>query len=139
VPIEEVLQRAGVEAMSAGHAIPVTGWLDGVCEVHLDPELGSVPHPGGELEPGTTAIQARTAGSPIDYMDGWLLFAGPPAAGGSAEHTGRLCVTRLSGGVTYLAQLRRGYRRGRWNLNGPAASMHDVPLDWSSAVAQILT
>lgn len=139
VPIEDVLARAGVEAMTGGMAIPVAGWMDGMCEIHLDAELGTVPHPGGDLAPGSSAIQSRTAGTPLDYMDGWLIFAGPPVERGAADHTGRLCLVRMARGVTYLAQLRRGYRRGHWNLNGPAASMNDVALDWSAPVSQILT
>lgn len=139
VPLDEVLFRAGVEKNSGGRTLAISGWMDMQGEVHFDNELGEIPHPGGEIPGGVTVVQCRTAGSVIDYMDGWVFFIGSTAEPPSMAHLSRLCIVRMTGGVIYLAQLRRGYRPGRWNLSGPVAQFTDVTLDWSAPVLSIKT
>lgn len=139
VPVEDVLTHAGVQRASHNAAMMITGWMDTIGEIHFADDLGAVAHPGGELPMGATVIQCRSAGGLLDYMDGWLLFAAPPLESGSADQLGRLCLVRLHEGVVMLAQLRRGYQRGRWNLGGPAAIANDVAIDWAATVLQIKT
>lgn len=138
VPMTEVLARAGVEEDARGAIMLIAGWLDPHGEVHFEPELGDVGRPHG-LPAESIAVQCRTAGSDLDYMDGWTLFVDRPTEPPSAEHIGRLCLVRLSEGIVYLAQPRRGYMRGRWNLAGPVALATDVLLDWTAPVLNILT
>lgn len=138
VPVAEVLHHAGVEISSLGASVAITGWLDPHGEVHFEPDLGEVDRPH-DLPSDVTAIQCRTAGSDLDYMDGWLLYVSKPSQPVATEHIGRLCLVRIAAGVVYLAQLRRGYRPARWNIAGPVAHANDVALDWSAAIVMIRT
>lgn len=138
VPLAELLVRSGVNAMMPSQAIAVTGWLDNHGEVHFEPDLGEADRPLG-LPTGATAIQCRTAGSDLDYMDGWVLFVDRPSEPPTPENVGRLCLVRLTGSVVYLAQLRRGYASGRWNLAGPVAHATDVSVDWAAPILNIRT
>lgn len=138
VPLAELLVHSGIRQQMPSADIAVTGWLDQHGEVHFEPELGQIPRPHG-LPSEVTAVQCRTAGSDLDYMDGWLLFVDRPAEPPTADHLGRLCLVRMSGSVVYLAQLRRGYTAGRWNLAGPVAHANDVAVDWSAPILTIRT
>lgn len=139
VPLQELMVQFGVERREmAAQEIAVSGWLDPHGEVHFEPELGTVDRPHG-LPVDATAIQCRTSGSDIDYMDGWLMFVERPAEPPLPDHLGRLCLVRINAGVIYLAQLRRGYAPSRWNLAGPVAHAQDVALDWSAPVLSIKT
>lgn len=138
VPTTEVLARAGVEQDGKADTMQIAGWLDNHGEIHFEAELGAIDRPHG-LEPDAMAVQARTAGSDLDYMDGWLLFAGKPVEPPPIEHVGRLCLVRMTEGIVYLAQPRRGYKRGLWNLAGPLALATDVALDWTAPILNILT
>lgn len=138
VPLLELLVRSGVDHPMPPGDIAVTGWLDAHGEVHCEPDLGAIQRPHG-LPTDTTAVQCRTAGSDLDYMDGWLLFVSRPVEPPTIDHLGRLCLVRLTGSVIYLAQLRRGYAPGRWNLAGPVAHATDVAVDWTAPVLNIRT
>jgi len=138
VPLAELIVQTGVEKGMPTGDIAVAGWLDHHGEVHFEPELGTIARPHG-LPTDITAVQCRTAGSDLDYMDGWLLFVDRPSEPPNGDHLGRLCLVRLSGSVVYLAQLRRGYASGRWNLAGPVAHATDVLVDWAAPILTIKT
>lgn len=141
-PPDEVMEAAGVDIRSRGTSVTMCGYVDGTGEVHaFEPEdRKQVPHPGGELPPNARAVQCRTAGSLLDHMDGWLLFAASdPKQGVPAEAVGRLSFCKFENGVMYLAKPSRGYNRGKWNLSGPAASAQDAALEWANPVLLIQT
>lgn len=140
---EEVMAAAGAEVLAAKQSrIPLCGSVDGSGEVHTfaQKDWGSVPHPGVDIGPHAHAVHCRTAGSEIDFMDGWMLYVDyPPRAGVPAESVGRLSICMLSTGIQYLAKPTRGYTRGRWHLNGPAATAEDAIVQWAVPVLHIAT
>ena len=148
VPTEEVVARAGgmVREPSAAAAsqpeVPIIGIVDGRghvkwCEAG---EAGSVPRPPGDLPPAVGAIQCRTAGTTLDYMDRWLLFVTVPSTEGvQPESIERLSVVKTRDGMTGIAQVRRGYTPGRWTLSGPAAAESEVDLEYAAPIHLITT
>lgn len=141
VTVDDVLRHAGMP-VGAGATVPVVGTIEAGGEAHIDwgASIGQVPAPL-EMPPNTVALRARTAGTPWDPMDGWVMYLRPPVDGVPADAVGRMCVVRLAGsGAMLLRFLRRGYTRGRYNLVGwHAASLDDAALDWAVAVEHIVT
>lgn len=136
VPADEVLTHAGVRLSSKGSEVPITGTMDAHGEVHWSAGLGTTAAPAGEF---TKAIQCRTAGTPLDYMDRWLLFVGNPASQVAPEAMERLSVVKIRKGMTCIAQVRRGYKAGRWNLSGPIVATDDADLEWATPIGLIQT
>jgi DNA-binding Xre family transcriptional regulator len=137
VPAEEVMANAGVRLGAGGAQVQIAGTMDGHGEVSWTTGLGKVPMPGAVS--ATKAIQCRTAGTPLDYMDRWLLFVGSPSDGVQPEAMERLSLVKIRKGMTSIAQVRRGYQAGRWNLSGPVAAITDVDLEWATPVVLIQT
>lgn len=137
VPADDVMQAAGVRMQSGGNMVPIVGIVDGAGEFHWQ-DGGQVQHPGGGLATDVQAVQCQTAGSPLEHMDGWLLFGqGTAPKGVQAEAVGRLSLCRIRNGVIYLAAPSRARQRGRWNLTSPAAAARDVDLEWAAPVLLI--
>lgn len=140
LPVTDVLGHAGVNVQEGQRTAPVAGYVDGQGEAHLDwnatGEMISAP---ADLPARAVAVQLRTAASPLDAMDGWTLFATLPD-GVSPDAVGRLCLVGLSGnGVSLLRFVRRGYRRGRYNLMHPGlGDIQDAALAWAVPVLHIL-
>lgn len=139
VPADEIIANAGVRSDSAHAKIAVTGYMDGTGEFHNSSELGTVDHPSGGLPLNINACLCRTAGTPLDHMDGWLLYFEDVRDGVPATAVGRLSLCRMENGVIYIAKVGRGYQRNRWNLSGPAANAQNVALDWAAPVLSIGT
>lgn len=137
VAASEVLEAAGVRVSTGGHAIPLTGYVDGTGEI-LRADKGTVQHPGGNLPEAAEAVECCTAGSPLAHMDGWILFTSArPAPTISPEAVGRLAYCQLRNGVLYLGVPKRSQTRGRWDISGPASDVRGVELDWASPVLLI--
>lgn len=137
---DEVIEAAGADMQNSGQKVMIDGFMDASGEVHLESgEREFVPHPGGDLPAEIRAARCQTAGSPLEHMDGWLLFGAPVQRSGvQAEAIGRLSFCRFaSSGMIYIAKPSRGYQRGRWNLDGPAGSAKDVDLEWAVPVLLI--
>ncbi len=138
VPADDVIAAAGVRIDSGGELVPVVAYVDGEGEMHWSPEGDRVPHPGAGLPGSISGVQCRTAGSPLAHMDGWMLFGCADAPQGvQADAIGRLSFCRLRDGVIYIAVPSRSYRRGRWDLTGPAANASAVDLEWAVPVLLI--
>ena len=140
VPAEEILTHAGIKLGSGGQRLGLAGTMDGTGEVKWqNPRtLGNVPSPPG-IE-ANAAIQCRTAGTPLDYMDRWLLyFIGPRKDGVHTDALERLSIVKVRNGLTGIAMVKRGYQRGRWNLSGPALTANDVDLEYAIPVLFIQT
>lgn len=141
VPVADVLGHAGVNVSGSVASVPLVGFVDGQGEAHLDwnAQGERVPSPV-ELPPRACAVQMRTASSPIDSWDGWILYTTLPD-GIAADALGRLCLVGLKGnGVDLLRFVRRGYRRGYYNLTSTAApSLSDAELDWATPILHIQT
>lgn len=140
---DEVMTAAGAQLAQAKESkIPMCGYIDGTGEAHTFDEADwlYVPHPGCDLGPSIHAVHCRTAGTQMDFMDGWMLYVEyPPTNSVPAESVGRMSLCRIANGITYLAKPTRGYKRGNWHLSGPCASAQDVELQWAMPVLHIAT
>lgn len=140
VPAEEVLANLGVNLRSEGASVPVVGTMDEHAEIHFgDSEtLGTVPRPAGDLPAEMSAIQCRTAGSTLDYMDRWLLFFGPLKAGVNPDSIERMSLMKRNGGVPSIGQVRRSYARGKWDVSNPLRTATNVDLEYATPILLIL-
>lgn len=134
VPLHVIVENAGVTVKPIGGkrvqvigAVQGDGTVDlyekGVIERTIAPE--NVPD-------NAIAVQCRTAGTPLEWMDGAVLFCQAPN-GLEPAYMGRLCLCQIKGGPASLAMVKRGYRDGTLNLAGPF-SRESVSLDWATPV-----
>lgn len=133
------LQRVAIEAgikgaQQAGRHATVIGALRGTGEVDLHEAGGAVQRttlPDG-LPPRVEVIQARTADSPLAWLDGWLLFFDSTATSVSGS-LGRLSYVGLGDGRRVVASLRRGYQEGTCALSGPFSSESEC-VTWATPI-----
>lgn len=137
---EEVISHVG-PTTDTPSPIPIIGTVNGGGKIRWADGLGEVPRPVGELPLRCAAIQCRTVGTPLDYMDRWVLFVPEPhdVTEVRPECVDRLSVVRPAGGDSIIAQVRRGYAPGRWNLRGPAVNAEETALDYAVPILLITT
>lgn len=119
-PLTEIAEAAGVTTTPvAGKRAQVIGTIggDGTVSLYGDKIMERVNAPDG-LPPDCIAVQARTASSPLGWMDGWLYFC-RPHDGVDPSLYGSLCLVKIKGGPTVVATVTRGYRENTFNLSGP--------------------
>lgn len=141
VPIAEVLEHAGMKVSEGNREAQVVGYVDSDGEVHIDLEIAeTVPAPA-DLPATTVALVGRTAGGPLDYMDGWtVFFALPNDDTVPPDIIGRFAIVQLESGVKLMRQVRRGYKPGTYNLGAlTAANLDSVRLVWASPVLYMRT
>lgn len=138
VPAEDILQHAGLKMGSGGTRLDICGVMNGTAEVAWGNDFGDVPAPVGVEANG--AIQCRTQGSQLDYMDRWLMFfVGPREHGIHPQSLERMSIVKIRNGLTGIGQVRRGYQAGRWDVSGPAVMLRDVDLEYAVPVLLIQT
>lgn len=141
VTVSDVLRHAGLP-VGAGETLPVIGYVNGDGEAHIDwgHEQGRVPAPLA-MAPNSVAVVLQTVGTPLDPMDGWVMYLRPPVDGVPADAVWRMCLVRIAGsGTILLRYLRRGYRKDRYTLVGiNTASVSDAGLDWATPIEHIKT
>lgn len=138
IPAEEILKHTGMKLKSGGERLPIFGIMDGSAEVQWVTDVGEVDAPAGIDARG--AIQCRTHGTQIDYMDRWLLFVdGPSTDCVHPESLERLSLVKIRNGCTGIGQIRRGYQKNRWDISGPSMVMRDVDVEYASPILLIQT
>lgn len=141
VTVDDILRHAGLP-VGAGQTVPVVGRIEDGGEAHIDwgHEIDRVPAPL-DMAANSVAVVMRTAGTTWEPMDRWVMFFQPPVDGITVDAIGRMSLVRLAGSGTILLRfLRRGYKRGRFDLIGwQVASLEDVALDWATPVEHIKT
>lgn len=133
-PLGRVIQAMGVAEMPAmSHHINVIGHLggDGVVTKNPPDAIERTMAPAGVPDDGF-AVQARTAGTPWDFMDGVVWFA-HRQNGVDPAAIGRLAICQIKDGPLVMAGLRRGYLDGTHNLTG-FYKAENVRLDWATPV-----
>lgn len=119
-PLHRIVENAGVRVAALhNHRVSVIGAMQGDGTVLLNPDGVVERTDAPEIIPATgVAIQARTAGGPLDWMDSWIFFCDRPAGVDSAI-LGRFSFCQIKNGPAVLASVRRGYKENTFNLRGP--------------------
>lgn len=136
-PLTEIAEAAGVTTVPvAGKRAQVIGTVggDGTVSLYGSEIVERVNAPDG-LPPDCIAVQARTASSPLGWMDGWVYFC-RPHDGVDAALYGSLCLVKIKGGAAVVATVTRGYKEGTFNLSGPY-NAESVKLEWGTQVLLI--
>lgn len=137
VPIHEIVENAGVLVRSnSGRRVSVVGAMrgDGTVEMY-GPDVVERTAAPGDLPDDALAVQCRTAGSMLDYVDGWVVFFRQPG-GVAPDALGRFCFCKIKDGPMTLATVRRGYSNGHHNLTG-FVSRENVTLEHASPILLI--
>lgn len=135
----EVLERAGMPVYGEPKC-QLVGSLNAQHEVVMH---GEGAHDSVDTPPGVPknciALQARTANSDQEQIDGWLYFVdGEKAA--PASCIGDLAMVAVKGNGIKLAHVKRGYRRGAYNLLTQRGElMTNAEVAWASRVLWIKT
>lgn len=119
-PLHEIVENAGISISTlGGHRVSVIGALRGDGTIEMTPKgvVDRTSAPEGVPKDGV-AVQARTAGSALDWIDGAVFFM-PPLSGVDPAITGRFALVQIKEGPIVLATVRRGYRENTVNLSGP--------------------
>ncbi len=132
-PLNEVMVQAGIEeARTDRRRCEVIGFMNGRGEVEKPPqgEVDRTLIPEG-LSADVRAVQARTAHSKLDWMDGFLMFCNGKQE--PDELLGRLVWAKIQGGNEVIATVRRGYSPGTYNLSGPFV-LESQRLEWAAQI-----
>jgi transcriptional regulator with XRE-family HTH domain len=133
-PLFRIVENAGVTVRpTSGKRIPVIGAVngDGTVTEHAPGviERTSAPEDIGQ---DAIAFQCRTAGSELNWMDGFVFFC-RPHNGVDPALLGRFCYCRIKGGPSVVAAVRRGYQEHTFNLSGPFTKESAV-LEWATPI-----
>jgi transcriptional regulator with XRE-family HTH domain len=83
------------------------------------------------------AVQVR-GNSMYPIEDGWLVFYRKDLDGVDESAVNKLCVVKVADGATLIKKLRKGSRKGLFNLESWNAPLQeDVRLDWAAPVIDI--
>jgi len=133
-PLHRVVEALGVAIKpTSGSRVSVVGAVngDGTVTMHPKSVVERTMAPEG-LPPDIVAVQVRAPGSPMDWLDGAVLFCRPPD-GIDAASLGRFCLVKIKDGPAAVAGVRRGYLDGSHNLTGPYA-VQNAALEWASPI-----
>lgn len=133
-PLHRVVEALGVTiAPASGSRVSVVGVVggDGTVTMHPKGTVERTMAPEG-LPPDVAAVQVRAPGSPLDWIDGTVMFF-RPADGVDSASLGRLCLVQIKDGPAAVAGVRRGYLDGSHNLVGPYA-MQNATLERASPI-----
>lgn len=134
VPLHEVVENAGVMVRPlSGRRVDVVGAMrgDGTVDVYGKDVVERASAPG-DLPDDAVAIQARTSGSPLDWIDGAVFFC-RRADGVAPTALGRVCWAKIQDGPSVIAAVKRGYQEGTFNLSGPF-TRESVKLEWATPI-----
>ena len=143
VPLDDVIRHAGIHTTTlTAHdlpdlSVPLVYWIDGHAEMHsLD--AGQRVEVKAALPDDVIAAQCRTAMTPLEHMDRWLLlFSAPERSGIHADAIGKYSVMRLPGGMMTIGYLRPGYERGKYAIHR-GNSVTEAAIEWAAPVLMIV-
>lgn len=133
-PVHSIIENAGVFVQPVGaRRARVVGVVhgDGLMATLGESSDERVTAPD-HLPNRAIAVQLRTAGTDLDFMDGAIMFCSEPQ-GIDPASLGRLCLVKVHLGPQVLAKVARGYKADTYKLSGPYAA-EDVKLDWSTPI-----
>lgn len=133
-PIYRVIEAAGVSLRPvSGQRVSVIGAMhgDGTVEVYDESVIERTTAPC-ELPDDAVAIQCRTAGTVLEWLDGAVYFS-RRHNGSDGSVLGRLCLAKIKNGPTVIACLKRGYIERTMNCSGPY-SKESCVIEWATPI-----
>jgi hypothetical protein len=133
-PIHRVIEAAGVSVRPvSGQRITVIGVMRGDGSVEMHPEgVAERTTADCELPEDAVAIQCRTAGTPLEWMDAFVMFT-RQRNGSDHAFLGRLCFAKLRDGPHIIATLKRGYVDHTYNCLSPYRG-ESCAIEWATPV-----
>lgn len=134
VPLHVIVENAGVTVRPLGGSrAQVIGAVhgDGAVELYEAGVIERTTAPEGMPE-DTVAVQCRTAGTGLEWIDGAVLFFRKPD-GIDPAYLGRLCLCKMKDGPVVLSMVKRGYRENTNSLAGPFIR-ESVALEWATPI-----
>lgn len=131
----EIFERVGI-ASSSPKRVKLIGTINGQAEIVL---FGKGAHdmvePPGEVSPETVAFQCKTSGSELDRMDGQIYFVDHTKTN-PAQYLNCFCTCAIKAGPTVIAQVKKGYKRGTYNLvvMGTGRTIENAEVAWASPI-----
>jgi transcriptional regulator with XRE-family HTH domain len=131
----EILDRAGINNQSLKR-VRLEGSINGNAEIVA---FGKGAHDmieaPGDVPPDTVAYQCRTSGTELDRLDGQIYFVNHTKST-PIQYVEAICVCARKAGPAVVAQIRKGYKRGTYNLVlvGSGKTLEDQELAWASPV-----
>ena len=119
-PLHRIVENAGVTVAPTGLArVSVIGAMggDGIVALHAEGVIERTGAPRGIAADGV-AVQCRTVGTALDWMDSWIFFC-PKLDGVDSAILARFALCQLADGPAVMASVRRGYQEATFNLRGP--------------------
>lgn len=140
VSTREVLERSGVNLPPEAARVKVIGYLNPDASVSL---VGEGAHDMVDapmaMPSKSVAIQARTSGSELAMLDGYIYFLAEEH-GSPQNALGHLSLVAIKGNGLKMSVVSRGYAKGAYNLvDIPNKVTTNVELAWASPVLWIKT
>lgn len=127
VPLHQVVANTGIGVRPAsGRRVPVIGFVgpDGAVNMNTPDVIERADAPD-DLPDDAVAVQFRTAESPLEWADGWVVFVRRTDRV-EPDSIGRLAFCKIQGGPHVIGTVRRGYSPGTYNLTGMTARQNIV-------------
>ncbi len=121
-PLHRIVENAGVSVHpSSGRRIAVVGVVrgDGTVEMH-DASVIERTNAPEDLPADAVAIQCRTSGTPLEWLDGWVFYCRDPQEV-EPGCLGRFSLCKIKDGLFVVGTVKRGYQDGTFNLLGTFA------------------
>ena len=131
----EIFEHVGIHSASPKR-VRLEGYINGKGEiVAFGKGAHDMVEPPGDVSPETVAFQCRTSGTELDRMDGQIYFVNHTKAN-PAQYLEQFCTCAIKAGPTVIAQIRKGYKRGTYNLilMGTGRTLEDQTIAWASPV-----
>ncbi len=133
-PIHAIIENAGVTVQPVGaRRARVIGaaHADGLVTMLGEASSERTTAPD-HLPHRAVAVQMRTAGTAMSWMDGAILFCREPE-GIEPDALGRLCLVKIARGPVVVATVARGYAVDSFTLSG-LHNMESAFLEWATPV-----
>lgn len=133
-PVAEVMVAAGIEEAKLSRArATIVGIY--TAEGHVIPNTGAerIVMPDN-LPEFCEAIQARTEGTALAWIDGFITMAAPLSEEGIDALVGRYARVKIKDGPEVLATIRRGYEPNTYNLSGPMGTLTNQVIEMAAPI-----
>jgi hypothetical protein len=137
LPVTEVMRQAGIDVQDDVRKVPIAGYVSSGGNVTLLPngthdEVVCPP----DVPSGSFALQVRMVN---EIRDGWLYFVSGTHQE-PQECIDKLCLVALKDGRLIHAMIKRGYKRGAYNLvmaSSDPEVLENKELAWAARVLWI--